>query len=99
MHNDLIRRVETNLLTNLMEKVVDDLTEKALINYDDICKCPICVADIKAITLNKIPPQYVTRTKGVLFTRVNNLTSQFETDIIKEIGLSIEIVSKNPQHD
>lgn len=79
-----------------MEDMVDRLVPKVLENYDNICKCPKCIEDIKAIVLNNLPPKYVSSEKGLLYTKMNELSEQFNTNIVKEIALAINIVSKNP---
>ena len=81
-----------------MEEIVDKLAPEVLDTYENICKCPKCVNDIKALTLNKLPPRYVVCEKGLLYTKANEMFIQFKTDIIKELTLSIEVVSKNPNH-
>lgn len=81
-----------------MEDIVDKLMPKILENYDDICKCPKCMDDIKAIVLNNLPPKYISSEKGLLYTKINQLSEEFNTNIVKEIALAINIVSKNPLH-
>ncbi|MCI1872473.1 MAG: late competence development ComFB family protein [Clostridium sp.] len=81
-----------------MEEIVDRLLPKVLENYDDICKCPKCIDDIKAITLNNLPSKYISTEKGLLYVKLNELSDKFNTNIVKEIALAIDIVSKNPSH-
>ncbi len=86
------------LVRNYMEDVVDELLPRVLENYDNICKCPRCIDDIKAIVLNNLKPKYISTEKGLLYTKTNELSREFTTNVIKEIALAINIVSKNP-HD
>lgn len=86
------------MLKNYMEEIVDLLLPNILNDYNNICKCPRCIEDIKAITLNKLQPHYIVTEKGNVYTKVNELVTQFRADIIREVVLAVEIVSKNPNH-
>lgn len=81
-----------------MEDIIEEKLPAILNKYTDICKCQICVEDIKAIVLNKLPPHYAATEKGVLYIKTNELVTQFETDIIKEVVMAIEVVSQKPRH-
>jgi len=83
---------------NYMENAVDMLIDKVLNKYDDMCKCEICVNDIKAIALNKLKPHYVSTKKGDLYTKVDEMYVQFDVDIYKALVEAVEIVKKNPRH-
>ncbi|WP_243652112.1 late competence development ComFB family protein [Clostridium tyrobutyricum] len=86
------------LVKNYMEDIVDELMPGVVEKYDDICKCPKCLNDIKAIVLNNLSPKYISTERGMLYTKLNELSRQFNTNIVKEIVLAINIVSKNPSH-
>jgi|LGOV01.1.fsa_nt_gb competence protein ComFB len=84
---------------NYMENAVDLLLKDLLNKYEDVCKCDMCINDIKAITLNKLKPHYVSTKKGDLYTKVDEMNLQFDIDIYKALIEAIEIVRKNPRHD
>jgi competence protein ComFB len=84
---------------NYMENAVDSLLKELLDKYDDICKCEICINDIKAIALNNLKPHYISTKKGDLYTKVDEMNLQFDVDIYKELICAIEIVRKNPRHE
>jgi len=86
------------MIKNYIEDVVERLVPEILNEYTDICKCPMCVEDIKAIALNSIPPKYSVSEKGLLYIKTNELITQFKMDIVKEIVIAINIVSENPRH-
>ncbi|SHJ29202.1 competence protein ComFB [Clostridium amylolyticum] len=86
------------MIKNYIEDVVERLVPEILNEYTDICKCPMCVEDIKAIALNRIPPKYSVSEKGLLYIKTNELITQFKMDIVKEIVIAINIVSENPRH-
>ncbi|WML37305.1 late competence development ComFB family protein [Clostridium sp. OS1-26] len=86
------------MLKNYMEVVVDHLIPDILKRYNNICKCELCVEDIKAVALNNLKPMYIVTEKGNIYAKVNELKSQFMTDAITELVRAIEIVSKKPRH-
>jgi competence protein ComFB len=81
-----------------MESFLDDLMPSVLNEYNDICKCEKCIQDIKAMTLNRLKPMYVSTEQGHVYTKVNLLLPQFKTDIVREIVAAIEVVGANPRH-
>ncbi|NLM43597.1 MAG: late competence development ComFB family protein [Clostridiales bacterium] len=83
---------------NYMEDVVD-LKIDAIIKSIDICNCDKCRLDIKAITLNSLPPRYVVTNKGILYSKLKELEVQFEVDVQKEIVKAAMIVKDNPRHE
>lgn len=86
------------MLRNYMEIIVDNLLTPIIDEYKDICKCNVCIEDIKAITLNNLHPLYISTEKGYTYTKINELKIQFKTTVISEIIKSIDIVSNNPNH-
>lgn len=87
------------MIRNYMEEAVDHLMPRVLKDYDTICKCNLCLEDIKAMTLNRMKPMYSVTDKGSMFLKLGEeLEIQFKTDIMLQIVKSIEIVSKNPRH-
>ena len=87
------------LLTNYMEEVVDRTLEEILAHREDICTCERCILDIKALALNHLPPKYVVTDKGYIYTKVNELVSQFKADITVAVTNAIKIIRKNPRHE
>lgn len=87
------------MLKNYMEVVVEHIMPDILGRYNNICKCELCVADIKAIALNNLKPMYIATEKGNIYAKVNELKTQFMTDTITELMRAIEIVTKNPRHN
>lgn len=85
-------------LRNFMEDAVTYKTNDILKTMN-ICKCEKCKLDIIAIALNELPPKYVVSQIGELFTKVNELTQQFEVDIESAIVKAAVQVAKNPKHD
>jgi competence protein ComFB len=85
-------------LQNYTEIMIDHLLGSVLSNYSDICKCEICLLDIKAIALNNLPPRYVVTEKGELYKKVEELDTQINADVIRVITKAIEQVKNNRRH-
>ena len=83
---------------NMMEKLVDIRMEERLKN-EDCCKCEQCREDVKCIALNKLPPKYVSTSKGELFSKIDQqMVRQNVLDIDMAVIGAIEFVRKNPRH-
>ena len=86
------------LFRNYMEDAVDATLDE-IQEFKDSCRCDRCRSDIKALALNNLPPKYVVTDKGYVYTKVNELATQFRTDITVAITNAMMVVSKNPRHD
>ena len=87
------------MLINMMEHFVDERVSELLAHYD-CCKCEICVEDIKAYALNRLPAKYVSTVNGELFTRITQeLECQPIVDLDVAIIKAIQHVSSNPRHN
>lgn len=83
---------------NYMEEVIDHILVRVLKDMPEICGCEHCVSDIKAIALNMVKPKYVATPVGEVYTKVNELSMQFEVDAVKAIAEAIEKVKASPRH-
>lgn len=57
------------MLINMMEHYVDERLSELLKDYN-CCKCEVCLEDMKAFSLNRLPPRYVSTVNGQVFTRI-----------------------------
>lgn len=87
------------MLVNLMEKEVVHTLGKILDQMDDLCKCEKCRMDMAAIALNNLKPNYVVTEKGELYSKINQMNYQFNTDVVAALTSAIELVKNNPKHD
>lgn len=87
------------MLVNLMEKEVIHVVDKVLKDMDGVCKCGQCRMDIAAIALNNLKPNYVVSEKGEVYSKVNNMNYQFNTDVVTAVTTALEMVKNNPKHD
>ncbi len=85
-------------IKNYMEDVVIHLLYNIVRERDDICKCEKCLRDIAALALNSLKPHYVVSEKGEVYSRVLNMSIQFEADATAAITEAINKVSQNPRH-
>lgn len=85
-------------LRNLVKDEVLYALDSILKDIDGVCKCDQCKLDIAAIALNNLKPKYVVTEKGYVYSKINSLKPQFNTDIVTEITKAINIVKNNPRH-
>jgi competence protein ComFB len=85
-------------LKNYMEDCVWEYLDEVLEKYPEICQCKVCRYDIVALTLNNLPPKYVVREQGELYSKINTLDYQYRIDIIAAITRSVMIVKDKPRH-
>ena len=85
-------------MKNYMEEIVLSAMQDILRDIK-VCTCERCRYDIAAKALNDLPPQYIVTRKGEIYSKINNLKSQFEVDVISAITKAVILVKRNPNHD
>ncbi|MCK5218227.1 late competence development ComFB family protein [bacterium] len=85
-------------LKNYMETAVQNGLDELLKTREDVCKCSRCRLDIIAYTLNNLPAKYVVTDKGHTYTRVAEMTQQFNADVVVALTRAIRRVAKKPRH-
>lgn len=85
-------------MKNYMEEIVLSAMPDILRDIN-VCTCERCRYDIAAKALNDLPPQYIVTRKGEIYSKINNLKSQFEVDVISAITKAAILVKRNPNHD
>lgn len=86
-------------LFNYMESSLEHILPNMLAAFPDQCTCDKCIMDIKAIALNKLPPKYVVTQQGEMYSRINEMYIQYETDIMKALVEAIIQVKKYSRHE
>ena len=86
-------------LINYMEEVVkrtfvDLIKEDPYKNIEFTEKMKM---DIFAYALNHLPPKYLVTEKGHLYTRLNELKQQFQTDVVVELTKAIQQIQAHPR--
>lgn len=85
-------------LKNYMEDVVWNFLDDLLSKYPEVCHCETCRYDIVALALNQLPPKYVVREQGELYSRINTLEVQHQIDVFAALTKAIMLVKDNPRH-
>lgn len=91
----------TEDLENTIEELVfmnlKNIIEEDIINF---CKCQICIQDIAAIVLNKVPPKYKINIidKFSLTEKEKDELDKLSVIIREALITAIEIVENSPHH-
>ncbi|TYZ22589.1 late competence development ComFB family protein [Selenomonas ruminis] len=86
-------------LKNYMEDLVLEKLDDVMAQYPFCCTCDQCKRDIATLALNHLQPRYISSHKGDVYTRLNEMSVQYEVEVIQAIAKAIEIVHKNPRHE
>ena len=85
--------------SNHMEKVVREEVDAVVDIAGGACLCDRCREDIIARTLNRLPPKYVVTRMGEVYTRIEELKVQRQTDLTVQILEAARVVREHPHHD
>ncbi len=85
-------------IKNYLEDIVREQVNRILVDKKNICTCEQCRLDMMTRALNHLPPKYVVSQRGHVHTRLDELTTQFQADIVREVIKAIRIISKRPRH-
>lgn len=83
---------------NYMEVIVEEKMDEVLARYPNCCKCESCRRDIAVIALNNLHPRYVSKEKGQIFARIQEMNMQSEIEVLRQLMKAVEIVSAHPHH-
>jgi competence protein ComFB len=83
---------------NYIEKIVRDELKKVYERDKALCKCDKCYQDIMTLTLNKLPPMYVSSNVGHIMTMYNLTKDQLHAQVIVELQKAIDQVKQQPNH-
>lgn len=83
---------------NVMEEIVSEVLVKYKGDLQLTCGCERCLDDIKAISLNNLPPRYIVQMKHRPYVRAPYTADrQGVTNIMSVVTQAAGIVSKNPR--
>lgn len=82
---------------NVMEHVVENIARDYVGRLGG-CTCEHCIADVTALTLNKLTPKYVVVEPPAASPLLNFYSSRFGPQVIVELTKSCFIVKENPHH-
>ncbi|WP_084145968.1 late competence development ComFB family protein [Anaerovorax odorimutans] len=63
-----------------------------------MCTCEKCTNDVIALTLNMLPPMYVSSDAGQLFAKLNSYEKQYSTDLLSAVLKACIQVEGNSRH-
>ena len=88
----------TTIYVNVMESLVEDKAMK-YIDMFGLCKCHRCVADVKALALNRLEPKYVVMHTGEVIPRITLYEGQFSAAVTAQLLTACKLVMEHPRHD
>lgn len=86
------------VLKNYMETLLMDKLNE-VIDQLDCCKCDKCKMDIMSYALNRLPPKYVATYEGQVYSKLDTLSVQYETDLMCALYQAAKVVGTNPHHN
>lgn len=89
---------QTTIYVNVMETLVEEKAMK-YIDMFGLCKCPRCVADVKALALNRLDAKYVVMHAGEEIPRISLYEGKFSAAVTAQLLSACKIVLENPRHD
>lgn len=82
---------------NVMQVLVEEKAPK-YVKMFGLCDCKRCMEDVKAFTLNHLPPKYVVLEPGDRVPRLTVYEGKFSSDITAQLLQACKIVNKTPHH-
>ena len=89
---------QSTIYVNVMEALVEDKAMK-YIDMFGLCKCPRCVADVKAYALNHLDPKYVVMHTGEVIPRITLYEGRFSAAVTAQLLTACKLVMEHPRHD
>ena len=83
---------------NVMEKLVEEKAMK-YIEMFGLCQCKRCVADVKALALNRLDPKYVVMRVGEEVPRISLYEGKFSPSVTAQLLSACKIVMERPHHN
>lgn len=82
---------------NVMQVLVEEKAPK-YIQMFGLCTCDRCLEDVKAYTLNHLPPKYVVTEPGDRIPRLTVYEGKFASDITAQLLQACKVVMERPHH-
>ena len=81
----------------MIQALVEDSAEKYMKMFN-LCLCPRCKADVKALALNNLPPKYVVMEPGEFVPRMTLYERQYGGSVTAQILRACNIIATEPHH-
>lgn len=82
---------------NVMQVLVEEKAPK-YIQMFGLCQCRRCLEDVKALTLNHLPPKYVVLAEGDRVPRLTVYEGRYGSDITAQLLQACKAVMQRPHH-
>ncbi len=82
---------------NVMQVLVEEKAPK-YVKMFGLCSCERCMEDVKAYTLNHLPPKYVVLEQGDLIPRLTVYEGKLSSDITAQLLQACKVVMERPHH-
>lgn len=82
---------------NVMQVLVEEKAPK-YIKLFGLCQCSRCLEDVKALTLNHLPPKYVVLEQGDMIPRLTVYEGKYSSDITAQLLHACRVVMDRPHH-
>ena len=82
---------------NVMQVLVEEKAPK-YVEMFGLCTCKRCMEDVKAYTLNHLPPKYVVTEPGDRIPRITVYDSKFSSDVVAQLLQACKVVHETPHH-
>lgn len=83
---------------NVMEKLVEEKAMK-YIEMFGLCQCKRCIADVKALALNRLDPKYVVMRVGEEIPRISLYEGKFSPSVTAQLLSACKTVMERPHHN
>lgn len=84
-------------IKNCTEYVVEQRMDEMQKRFD-FCDCQNCRADVACYVLNRLPPRYYRSDSGKIYSIIQSINHQYETDILMLFSQAAELIKNNPRH-
>ena len=85
------------VLVNVMERLVDDKLDDYIKKFD-VCTCPRCRVDVKALALSRMEAKYVVLDKSGVSAFLSLYTNKFASEVMFHLGKACMQVLTSPRH-
>lgn len=94
---------DTSRLVNVSEIEVFEAIDRFLSREPDICRCQVCMLDLAALALNRMPPTYRTtpyspNPPGALNVSWDEERARLSEAADRAVAEAAEIVRRRPHH-
>lgn len=85
------------VFVNVMERLVDERLEK-YVKLFGICSCPRCLADVRALSLSRLPAKYVVLAASSVAPMMSMYQARFDSMVIAQVIQACKTVMESPRH-